>query len=102
MPLTIEDFPSEVQVAFFIYSYLSDRWEGMSGMYLGKDWSNISFLFKIYGIEEKQTTFFFCKLIEREAVTCSSERSEAKRKAEERRTKNSAGPGKTYAHNVQG
>ena len=49
MPLEASAFPSEVQVAFFMFDLLSDRWDGMSGMYLGKDWSSAQFLFKLYG-----------------------------------------------------
>ena len=29
MPLTESDFPTEVQVAFFMFNLLSDVWEGM-------------------------------------------------------------------------
>jgi hypothetical protein len=38
MPLEASAFPYEVQVAFFMFDLLSDRWDGMSGTYLGKDW----------------------------------------------------------------
>jgi len=102
MPLTTGDFPPEVQVAFFIYNYLSDRWEGMSGSYLGKDWSNIQFLFDLHQVDNPREIYFFAKLIEAEAVSFYSEEAEKKRKAEERKAKNSAGPGKSFTHNVQG
>ena len=51
MPLDSSVFPEEVQVAFFIFNLLSDNWEGMSGTYLGKDWSNIIEIFKLHGID---------------------------------------------------
>ena len=31
MPLETLDFPSEVQVAFFIFGFLEDNWDGMTG-----------------------------------------------------------------------
>ena len=40
MPLEPSGFPEEVQVAFFMFSCLSDNWDGMSGSYLGKNWDN--------------------------------------------------------------
>ena len=39
IPLELDDFPELVQQAFVIYGMLSDIWEGMSGSYLGKDYS---------------------------------------------------------------
>ena len=102
MPLTLGDFPHEVQVAFFIYGFLSDRYEGMSGTYMGKEWNIIEFLLDIHKVKDKALIFYFCKVLEMEAVKISSEKAEAKRKADDRRTKSSAGSGKTYTHNVQG
>ena len=102
MPLTLGDFPHEVQVAFFVYGYLSDRYEGMSGTYMGKDWGIVEFLFDVHKIKDKVLTLYFCKVIEMEAVKISSEKSEARRKADDRKATSCAGSGKTYTHNVQG
>lgn len=101
MPLTPSDFPFEVQVAFFIYSMMRDVWDGMSGVYLGKDWSSADFLFKAYEVEDIKTVSYFLKMYEGLLVAAKHEESERKRKAEER--KNSAGSGgKTFTHNVRG
>lgn len=54
IPLEIDDFPELVQQAFVIYSMLSDIWEGMSGSYLGKDYSLLFDLFDLYGLESKE------------------------------------------------
>jgi len=99
MPLTESDFPTEVQVAFFMFNLLSDVWEGMSGSYLGKDWSHCSQLFKVYKVEDKKTTIYFMKLYERILMNHRAEEAERKRKAEERKAKSG---GKNYTHNVQG
>ena len=99
MPLDPSDFPGEVQVAFFISGLLEDRWEGTSGTYMGKDWSNLEYFFKLYQIEEPKTILYIMKMYEGVIVTYRHEESERKRKAEERK---SAGGGKNFTHNVKG
>ncbi|MEK9895687.1 MAG: hypothetical protein VW518_04580 [Burkholderiaceae bacterium] len=94
------DFPAEVQVAFFMFDLLSDVWDGMSGMYMGKDWSSAEFIFKVYEIENKKETLFFMKMYERELMLYRSQEAEKRRKEVERRAKNSGG--KNYTHNVKG
>ena len=101
MPLTESDFPAEVQVAFFMFSLLSDNWEGMSGSYLGKDWSHCSQLFEVYEVEDQKTTIYLMKLYERILMNYRAEEADRKRKAEERKAK-SGGSGKNYTHNVTG
>ena len=100
MPLETSDFPEEVQTAFFVFDYLQDRWEGMSGSYLGKEWSNIEFLFDLFDIQERCTVLYFIKLWENVLVNYRAEKSERKRKAEER--KNSSGSAGNFTHNVRG
>lgn len=99
MPLDPSDFPVEVQVAFFIFSFLEDNWEGMSGSYLGKKWDNIEYLFSLYDVHEPKTVLYIMKIYEGIIVDYKAEKAERKRKAEERR---SAGGGKNYTHNVKG
>ena len=100
MPLETSAFPAEVQVAFFVYSYLSDRWEGMSGSYMGKDWSHIDTLFKLFEIDEPKVILYFMKMYEGIIVNHRAEESEQKRKAEDRKRQQASG--KTYTHNVKG
>ena len=100
MPLEATAFPAEVQVAFFVYSYLSDRWEGMSGSYMGKDWSHIDTLFKLFEIDEPKVILYFMKMYEGIIVNHRAEESEQKRKAEDRKRQQASG--KTYTHNVKG
>ncbi len=100
MPLETSEFPDEVQVAFLIFGYLSDRWDGMSGTYMGKDWSTINHLFELFEIEDRRVILFFMKMWESIIVTHKSKEQEQKRKAEERKRQHSSG--KTYTHNVQG
>jgi len=99
MPLETSDFPSEVQVAFFIFGFLEDNWEGMSGTYLGKKWHNIEYLFNLYQVQEQTTILYIIKLWENILVEYKSDKADKKRKADERR---SAGGGKNFTHNVKG
>jgi hypothetical protein len=100
MPLDPSDFPVEVQVAFFLFGLLEDKWEGMSGSYLGKQWGNIEYLFSLYEVEEPRTMMYIMKMYEGIVVQTRAEESERKRKADER--KSSAGGGKNFTHNVKG
>jgi hypothetical protein len=99
MPLEISDFPSEVQVAFFIFGFLEDNWDGMSGTYLGKNFSSLEYLFKLYKVEEPKVILTFIKLWEGLLIQDRADKSIKKRKADERR---SAGGGKNFTHNVKG
>lgn len=94
-------FPIEVQVAFFVFNLLSDRWEGMSGMYLGKEWTNCEYLFELHEIKDTKITYFFMKMIETLTIEHHAKKQEQQRKKEERQRSNSGG-GKTYTHNVRG
>lgn len=87
MPLDTSIFPYEVQVAFFVLDLLPDRWEGMSGTYMGKDWSSAEFIFKIYSVENIPTVVFFAKVYESLLVNHRAEKAEKKRKSEQRRNK---------------
>tara|TARA_R110002072_G_scaffold112290_4_gene241215 strand:- start:215 stop:514 length:300 start_codon:yes stop_codon:yes gene_type:complete len=99
MPLEISDFPSEIQVAFFIFGFLEDNWDGMSGSYMGKNWNNIEYLFNLYNIDEPRTLLYLMKLWEGILVAHRADKAQRKQKADERK---SAGGGKNFTHNVKG
>jgi len=99
MPLEISTFPDDVQVAFFMFNLLSDNWEGMSGSYMGKDWSHCAHLFSVFEIEDPKVTMYFMKLYENILMTHRMEEAAKQRKADERKKQTA---GKTYAHNVRG
>ena len=101
MPLETTAFPAEVQVAFFILDYLPDRYEGMSGTYLGKDWSSAQFFLDLYEVEDRKIDVYFMKTYEMLVVNARAEEAERKRKAEERK-KTPASGGPKYTHNVRG
>jgi hypothetical protein len=99
MPLELSDFPQEVQEAFFVYSLLSDHWDGASGSYMGKFWTEIDYILKLYEIEDKKTVYSFAKRIEAKVVVNRANKAAHERKAAERRAK---GAGKNFTHNVRG
>ena len=100
MPLEVSAFPDEVQAAFFMFNMLSDRWDGMSGTYMGKDWGHCGYLFSLYGVEDTQTVMYFMKLYESLVIEQRFKDQEQKRKADERRSQQASG--KNYTHNVRG
>lgn len=105
MPLTFSDFPEEVQMAFFVFDLMNDIWEGMSGSYMGKDWSSLEVMLRIYEIDEPKHVVYFAKQYEKALMKHRAEEAAQERKREEARSKsqNSGGSGGTnYTHNVRG
>lgn len=54
IPVEISDFPELVQQCFIIYRMLSDNWDSMGGGYMGKDYSLVFDLFRVYNITESE------------------------------------------------
>ena len=100
MPLEPSEFPEEVQVAFFIFGLLSDRYEGMSGTYMGKVWEGVDLLFKLYKVSNPSVVMYFMKMYEGVVMAERLDRSEKKRKQAERQA--TASGGKQYTHNIKG
>lgn len=51
IPIEMEDLPSQAQIAFRIYYHLQDKWDYMSGSYIGKDFSELHSALKIYNVD---------------------------------------------------
>ena len=84
MPMDDGNFPYEVQLALLVHSVLPDRWDGMSGSYLGKDWSALGTLLNVYNIEDKKTVSFFLKNIDMLQTRSINDEMEKERKRRER------------------
>jgi len=82
IPPAMDDFPYEVQQAFSIYNLLGDKWEGMSGTYMGKDMGTFMDFCELEGIEDKRTILQFVKTID--SVRTGILTKKAERKAKER------------------
>lgn len=52
-----ENMHYETQVAFSIYDYLPERWEGMNGIYLGKDYTLVPYLFNLHKLDEAEQKY---------------------------------------------
>jgi len=88
VPMDMGSFPYEVQLAFLIHDLLSDRWEGMSGSYLGKDWSAVGVLLDSYNIDtDRQTVLFFIKAIDNINSNIVNKNIQKEQKKEERSSK---------------
>tara|TARA_Y100001973_G_C5196812_1_gene334839 strand:+ start:2037 stop:2351 length:315 start_codon:yes stop_codon:yes gene_type:complete len=87
MPPEMGDFPLEIQEAFVVHAMLPDRWDGMSGSYMGKDWSALEALLKIQGVDDKKTVCFFLKNIESYSTMSINAELKRKQDASARRAK---------------
>jgi len=68
IPIEFEDLPNFIQNTFNIYTFLGDRWEGMSATFMGKDYSIVFNLFEIFEVEniaEKQLMLRIMSIIDK-------------------------------------
>lgn len=63
IPIEFDDLLDITQQALEIYSYLPDRWEGMSATFMGKDYSIVFELFNVYEILEKAEQRIMLKIM---------------------------------------
>ena len=56
-----------VQGALLMYNALPDIWEGMSGTWMGKDYSGLGDIFDIYNLDNRREIFTLLKVAEGEA-----------------------------------
>ena len=57
-------FPYTIQVAFQIWGYLSDQWDGMSGTYLGKQMAGIKDVMELLEVSNKKEILKWVKIID--------------------------------------
>lgn len=65
IPIEFEDLFDEVQEAINVYNMLSDNWDSMNGIYLGKNFVGIHDIFSIMEIEDTKTCFLILGIIDR-------------------------------------
>jgi|TARA_X000001382_G_scaffold111373_1_gene88239 hypothetical protein len=94
MPPEMRDYPIEVQQAFMLHSILTDRWDGTSGMYMGKDFSPIGTYLDTFDIEDKRTVVYFLAHIENENSNCINKRVKDSQKQAEMSAKAKARAGR--------
>jgi len=91
MPPTPGDYPLEVQVAFLLHELLPDRWDGMNGTYMGKDFSSLGTLLETWEVQDRKTCIYFIKHIEARNMNKINLKAERKRKAAESKAKSKGG-----------
>ena len=87
MPMDRYELPIEVQEAWALHDLLSDRWEGMSGSYLGKDYSALETYIKVLDIQNPKISLYFLKHIDYYHSELLNAKVKAKRDAEKRKSK---------------
>lgn len=64
IPLDPSTLSLEAQQALIVLQSLPDNWEGMSGTWMGKDYSGLSAILDIYEVDNKRLVFELIKLCE--------------------------------------
>jgi len=59
-----EAWPILFQQAFDVWSYLTDQWDGMNGVYFGKQMAGIQDIMNILGIVEQREVLKIVKIID--------------------------------------
>jgi hypothetical protein len=57
MPVDPSTLSLESQQALTLLNALPDNWEGMSGTWMGKDYSGLEAIMNIYEIQDRRTVF---------------------------------------------
>lgn len=66
MPKDPGFLPFDVQTALVIFNILPDRFEGMSGTWMGKDFSALEAIMNIYEVLDRKSVFEYILLIQKE------------------------------------
>ena len=67
IPKDPSDLSYNVQCALILYEALPDIWEGMSGTWMGKNYSGLIDIMNIFSIDNKKEVFNLLKVAEGEA-----------------------------------
>ena len=66
VPKDPSTFSLEAQQALIMLNVLPDKWEGMSGTWLGKEYAGLLDIMDLYQIEDKKQVFELLKVCEDE------------------------------------
>ena len=66
LPIVPSEMSVEAQQAIVMLAALQDRWDGMSGTWLGKDYTGLVDIMDIYGVEDRRAVFELIKVGENE------------------------------------
>lgn len=74
IPVELTDLSLEAQQAMELASFLPDRIDGFSGMYLGKDMGGLGDLFEVLSISDRYHVLLFLRVIVQDAINRSAEK----------------------------
>jgi len=87
IPKDPSEFSLEVQNCLILFNALPDNWDGMSGSWMGKDYSGLMDIMDIYEMEARRNIFELLKIAEVEAGKYyAQQRKQAESKAKARRS----------------
>lgn len=78
IPKDPSELPLEAQQALILLNSLPDNFEGMSGTWMGKDYSGLAAIMDIYDIDDRKTVFELLKVAEIEMSKYYSEKARQK------------------------
>lgn len=81
IPADESDMCIEALQAFEVASFLPDRYDGFSGMYLGKDMGGIGVILDVLEIQDRYHVLLFLRVIIQEKMTQSAEQVKQKQKS---------------------
>lgn len=87
IPIDFHDFPIFIQQVFQVHNILTDRWDSMSGAYLGKDLTLVPYLFELYDITDHKNTLYFLNVIVAENARVHNDKVKQETKAASKRKK---------------
>ena len=87
IPKDPSTFSLEAQQALIMLNVLPDKWEGMSGTWLGKEYAGLLDIMELYQIDDKKQVFELLKVCEDELGKFYAER----RKQQEQLAKSQRG-----------
>ena len=64
IPKDPSTFSLEAQQALVLMNALPDKWEGMNGVWLGKDYGGLGDILQIYDVQETREVFELLKICE--------------------------------------
>lgn len=66
VPVELHTLPIDCQHAVILLQTLPDKWDGMGGVWLGKDYSGLSAIMDIYEIDNRREVFELLQVAEAE------------------------------------
>ena len=83
MPKDPTHLSYNIQGALVLFNALPDIWEGMSGTWMGKDYSGLMDIMNIYNLDNKKDIFSLLKIAEGEAGKFYAEKAKQKESLDE-------------------